>query len=292
VSPLRADRLALVWLLSIALEGCGSAGESERSASPSSEPPSHRIVTLSPPATDFALAIGAGHELVAIDAASARELSLRDIPIVDWASASSAEPDVVLAPAPLNLEDPIARALHAGGAKLSEYAPHNLEDAFALCRSIGAELVGAERAEQYLMSLGRPLALVGGSSFGFSRPRVLPIASLDPLALAGGHSFETDLIEIAGGASLTHGSSDLRVEIGFEELARYAADLVVVFTREALSEEAQRTARRSLRDDVPVEFFAVDTEHFWLREPERVAARLREGIEALSQPVEARARKP
>lgn len=247
-----------------------------------------RVVSLSPAASRFVLALGAGDRIVGVDANSARIPELSGRPVLDLTGADSLSPDLVLIPTEPDADDPAARELRARGVELVVFAPHDLEEAFALCRSAGAQLVGAANAARFAIDLGRPLALVGGSSSGRARPRVLAVVGFDPLELAGGHSFETDLIEIAGAQSLTHGGDESRLRVGFEALAAFAPDLILVVTRETLTQAQQRAARAALRDDVPVEFFPVDTEGFWLHEPVEVAQRLRALIEPLSRELELR----
>jgi len=198
---------------------CGPAADREP-RSPARELPlraeasgPRRIVALSPQASRWVVAIGAGRRLVGVDAASSRLPALAEIPAVQWEEAADLGPDLVLVPVPPPAGDPAAERLHAQGGRWIEFAPHSLEDVFDLTRRVGAEIVGAAEALRFETQVARPLALIGGSSFGRARPRVLAVTALDPLALAGGHSFETDLIEIAGGSSLTHGGSEPRLTV-------------------------------------------------------------------------------
>jgi ABC-type Fe3+-hydroxamate transport system substrate-binding protein len=148
-------------------------------------------------------------------------------------------------------------ALRAAGAELVEFAPHDLEDVFELCRRVGGQLVGTANALRFETELARPLAQIGGSSFGLARPRVIAVVGLDPLELAGGHSFETDLIEIAGGRSLTHGGDEPRLALRSEQLAEYAPDLIlVVVSPVELTPAEQRAAHDALPGDARVELEA------------------------------------
>lgn len=246
------------------------------------------MVALSPVASQFVLAIGAEHRLVGADAESVRSPELAGLPAVDLAGAVSLSPDLVLVSRVPDEADPAAMALRAAGAELVEFAPHDLEDVFELCRRVGGQLVGTANALRFETDLARPLAQIGGSSFGLARPRVLALVGLDPLELAGGHSFETDLIEIAGGRSLTHGGDEPRLALRSEQLAEYAPDLILVVSPIELTPAEQRAAHDVLPGDARVEFFPLDTEQFWLREPLEPAQRLRAVIEPLSRELEAR----
>jgi ABC-type hemin transport system substrate-binding protein len=262
-------------------------------AGPGSDSPmprrARRIVSLSPLASRFVVALGVGDRLVAVDSGSVGEPGVPDRPTTRLEQAGAFEADLVLVPA---LPDDRATLAHlqASGARVVEFAPHDLEDVFALCRGVGGPLVGGEAAGQLERRIARPLSLVAGESPSEGRPRVLGLVSIDPPEIAGGHSFETDLIEIAGGSSLTHGSEDLRRPIDPAELARLAPDLVVVMTSRPLGPAEEDRAFRLVGEVAPVEFFQFDRETFWLEEPARDAKRLRAAIVAFESTRAARER--
>jgi len=136
------------------------------------------------------------------------------------------------------------------------FEPHDLEDVFELCQTLGRRLVGLAAASRFEATLARPLAEIGGASFGRGRPRVVALVALDPPIFAGGHSFETDLIEIAGGRSVTHGGDTTRLDATPATLTRLAPELVVIITREPPAEAAIERVRAELALDVPVESLA------------------------------------
>jgi ABC-type hemin transport system substrate-binding protein len=252
-------------------------------AGPGSDSPmprrARRIVSLSPLASRFLVALGVGDRLVAVDPASIGQPGVPDRPTTRLDGVGAYAADLVLVPTLPDDAAALAR-LQASGARVVEFAPHDLEDVFALCRSVGGPLVGGEAAGQLERRIARPLSLVAGESPSEGRPRVLGLVSVDPPEIAGGHSFETDLIEIAGGSSLTHGSEDLRRPIAPGELARLAPDLVVVMTSRPLAPSDEDRAYRLVGAVAPVEFFQFDRETFWLEEPARDAKRLRTAIVA------------
>jgi len=257
-----------------------AAFEPDPAAGPASAPArdpaagTARIVSLSPVATRFLVELGVGALIVAVDADSRRLPGFERHPIAAPADADRFAPDYLLLP-----DRPDADALRAAagrsGAEVVEFAPHDLEDVAALCRRLGVPLVGEDDAMALERRITRPLALVAGQSPNAGRPRVLAIVNLDPLEIAGGHSFETDLIEIAGGDSLTHGSDDTRRRIEREDLARFAPDLVLVMTAAELGSADQDRAVLQLSDTAPVAFFPFAAAEFWLGEPARDAERLR-----------------
>lgn len=235
-----------------------------------------RIVSLSPLSTRFLVELGVGARIVAVDPASTALPGFEGLPITSLAEASRFDPDYVIAPAlPADAAALVARSgPDPGATRIVEFAPHDLEDVFALCRSLGGPLVGDEEALQLERRIARPLALVGGQSPPEGRPGVVAIVDSSPLVIAGGHSFETDLIEIAGGTSLTHGSDDVRRPIDREALARLDPDLILVMTTPEPEPARQERIALELGEHAPVVFFPFPTEGFWLDEPERIAARL------------------
>ncbi|MEZ4217461.1 MAG: hypothetical protein R3E88_13340 [Myxococcota bacterium] len=257
-----------------------------------------RVVSLAPVATRFVVALGAGRTLVGVDAASAELIELAELglapEIVDFAGAGRLAPDIVIVP---DLPEPGALAAPragpgdvaagaapepgAAGAAVVRFAPHDLEELYEASRTLGAWLVGDERALAFESGIGRPLGIVGGRSPDRDRLRVVGVVSLDPVVFAGGHSFETDLIEIAGGTSVTHGGEDVHVPATPAAWAALAPEVALVFTREPPGEAARARARAALPVDVRVEFFAFDRDAFWLDAPADDARRLQSLLGAL-----------
>ncbi|MEZ4282682.1 MAG: ABC transporter substrate-binding protein [Myxococcota bacterium] len=240
-------------------------------------PRAQRIVSLSPIASRFLLALGVGDRLVAVDRESLAAPGMPERPATTFDEALRFAPDLVVVPS-LPDDRRALEPLASAGARIVEFAPHDLEDVFALCRGLGGELVGGAAAAELERRIARPLALIAGQSPAEGRPRVLALVRVDPPEIAGGHSFETDLIEIAGGSSITHGSDDNRRPIDPAGLARLAPDLVFVMTAQPLGPADEDRALRLVGDLAPVIFFPFAPETFWLDEPARDAARLRESI--------------
>jgi ABC-type hemin transport system substrate-binding protein len=290
--PQRDSNGGIPWqiLLSLILAlqfACSADEKSAPSGSPPGMPPldsaEQRIVSLSPLATHFVTELGAGRLLVGVDAESSALPALADLPVVDLDSAHNLAPDIVLIPDLVAADDAAVRSLDLVGARLVEFAPHDFEDVFALCRGLGAHLVGVASATLFERRIARPLAIIGGISPPLGRVRVVAVVGLEPLELAGGHSFQTDLIEIAGGTSVTHGGEESRIAMTPERWNEFSPDLVLVSTSVELSLARREVARSLIPDRFRVEFFAFDPETFWLREPEREAERLRVLIASYSR---------
>lgn len=222
------------------------------------------------------VAIGAVDQLVGVgeDDASSSVRGLDGIPLVDWSSAHRLAPDLVLIAEPPPADDPVHIALQSAGTDVVIFAPHDLEDVFDLIRDVGGRLVGEVRARRFEREVARPVAAIAGSSFGLARPRVVAIVGFEPLELAGGHSFETDLIEIAGARSVTHGSEDSRRLVEDDSWAELRPDLILVVSKRALT-ETEQAALEALPVGIPTETFVFDRDLFWLDDAEGTARRLR-----------------
>jgi ABC-type Fe3+-hydroxamate transport system substrate-binding protein len=232
------------------------------------------------------LAVGAAAQIVAVDPESSRIPALRGLPVVDLAHASEVAPDVILWPGTPAGEEPLVAALRAAGREIVVYQPHSLDEAFELCRALGPRLVGTARARSFEISLSRQLAAIGGASFGRPRPRVAAVIAAEPLEFAGGHSYVTDLIEIAGGSSVTHGGEELRIPFGLEQLTAFAPDLLLIVSPDEMLEKERGAIQLTLPAGYRIEFFAFDEEKLWTHEALEAARRLRAVIEPLSGELE------
>ncbi|HEY8154224.1 MAG TPA: hypothetical protein VII72_08870 [Myxococcota bacterium] len=261
--------------------GLIACGSSERIAEAPQSVSPLRLVSLSRAASEFLLALGAGEGILAVDRGSSEIPALRGLPIVDLAGAGEFAPDVILVP-----EAQAGEALRSAGFEVIVYAPHDLEEALALCRDLGARLVGTPRARAFEVALSRELAGIGGSSFGRPRPRVAGLIGPAPLSFAGGHSFITDFIEIAGASSVTHGGEETQIPLEAGRLRAFAPDLLLVVSPGPISDGDRDAIQRSLPAAYRVEFFVFDAEHRWMHEAADAARRLRAVIEPLSEELE------
>ena len=237
------------------------------------------VVSLSPGATRFVEALGAGDRLIGVDPISSQALSGKPLPEVDLQGALQLGPDLILVDA---LPRPaVETQFSSGPAEYVEFAPHNLEELFALSRTLGRRLVGSARATRFELEIARPLALIGGTPFEGEKPRVAAVLGLAPTRLAGGHSFATDAIEIAGGTSVTHEANQNEdFEPSDEDWLRLAPNLILMLNAEAMPAHAKRDARSALPPDYPVLFFPFDSETFWSEEPAQTTTRLRSLLQA------------
>jgi ABC-type Fe3+-hydroxamate transport system substrate-binding protein len=243
-------------------------------AGPGGAEGARRVVSLSPVATQILLGIDHGERLVAVDAVSARLAGVRDYPVTERAKLGVHAPDLVLVSA---ADAPAARRA-APAAALIEVAPHDFDDGWALCLAIGAALDRAAEARRFVRETSRPLAVLGAEAFGKRRPRVAAVLALEPLEVAGGHSFATDLIELAGGESVGHGTEQPRLAWSAAELARAAPELIVVVTPKPASPVERALASQLAAPSRAVELLVLDAERDWLAGALPAARQLRAWI--------------
>ena len=219
-----------------------------------------RVVSLTPVGTSILLALGERDRLVAVDAASARLPGLAALPVADLATAASHAPAVLIVPA----ADAAAARAAVPAANVVDASPHDFDDAWSVLVFVGAVLGREADARRFVRERSRPLAELGAASFGKRRPRVAAVLALEPFAVAGGHSFATDLIELAGGESVTHGTEEPRLAWTPETLAAAQPELVVVVVPEEPSAADRARARRLLGAAAPVELLVFEGERDWL----------------------------
>ncbi len=271
-APLNPRTLAGRWAGTVAawavlLVGCGPAPEPTAKIVNSLNPPTSirmTVATLSPGATRFVLGLGGRNLLVGVDPESSELPGTENLPTLNLESARQLAPRLIIGP---KLPSGVAPSDSPTPSKVSEYveyAPHNLADVFELCRTLGRRLVGLVGATQFEREITRPLALMTPSSFRQDRPRIAAVTNWAPLELAGGHSFATDLIEIAGGNSVTHGGEEYRLVPDSETWQRLAPELVLVLSRAPLSAAQRENAHTTLPPEYPILFFSFDPDRLLL----------------------------
>jgi ABC-type Fe3+-hydroxamate transport system substrate-binding protein len=206
--------------------------------------------------------------------------------VAGLAQAVALDPDVVLVDALSGPDVGRAAALRARGVDVIELSIHDFDDVFTLCRRLGFWLGREDEVEQWLRRLSLSLGAVSVASRGQTRPRVAAVVGLEPLEIAGGHSFATDLIELAGAESVSHGSADARLRVTPAELAALDPALLVYLSRAPLA-PTQRAAVRSALPGLPAPVFLVfEPERVWLQDPAALARALRTHVAPLARPRE------
>jgi len=167
-----------------------------------------RIVSLAPSVTETLFALGLGPHVVGIttycdyppEAAQKERVGDTLRPSVERIVALRT--DLAIISTSSQLEDYV-RKLESAGVPVYISNPRNVEEVLASIERIG-DITGAQSAARDLVSnLRNRIDLVEKRVSTLGRPRVLLILGSQPLITAGGDSFINDLIERAGGESIS-----------------------------------------------------------------------------------------
>ncbi len=275
-----------------------------------------RIVSLLPSATEILFALGLGDQVcgVTFECDFPEEARLRavvsttalpsgltpaqidvevrarladgeDLYRLDEGALSALRPDLVVtqdlcAVCAVDVTEVEAALDHLGcAAEVLSLDPMTLEQVVSSIGAVG-RATGSEPAARHLVEgLRRRLDAVATAVTGESRPRVAVLEWTDP-PFSAGH-WVPDMVAAAGGRSVLGSSGVRAAEVGWDDVARAGADLIVVAPCGFHLEEARRLAGEVagsglLPLGVPV--WAVDADAAFVRPGPRVV----DGIEALA----------
>src|SRR5437660_1654263 len=175
--------------------------------------PPKRIISLVPSVTEILYALHAEHLLVGVTDFCDFPPEARRQPKVGGMVAPSLEaivalrPDLVIATNEGTREDTFTQ-LSRVGVPVYLVAAHHVADATSLIRRLG-ELTRREHAAGPLMAgLERRIEAVKKAVLPLGRPRVLYVLWPEPLIVPGREAIVTELIQLAGGRSLTAEDAD------------------------------------------------------------------------------------
>jgi iron complex transport system substrate-binding protein len=175
--------------------------------------PPQRIVSLVPSVTEILYALNAESMLVGVTDFCDFPPAARRRPKVGGMVAPSLEaivalrPDLVIATNEGTREDTFAQ-LSRVGVPVYLVAAHHVADATALVRRLGALTGRAGTAEPLVTRLEQRIEAVRRAVEPLARPRVLYVLWPEPLIVPGREAIVTELIQLAGGQSLTAGDAD------------------------------------------------------------------------------------
>jgi iron complex transport system substrate-binding protein len=174
----------------------------------------HRIICLLPSVVDDVFALGAGGDVVAVTdytkyPAEARGRQSVGQPLRPSLEAIvSLHPDLVLGGGDMNRTDTM-QDLEKLGIVVFMIAPHGFEDIYRSIASLGRALNRTEAATELIGKLREREMAVRRRVSGKPVVTLIMPVWCDPVVTIGKHAFITELIEIAGGHSVT---SDLPQE--------------------------------------------------------------------------------
>lgn len=195
--------------------------------------PPRRIVSLVPSVTEIVFSLGAAERLVGRTDFCDYPAAVKTKPSVGGMVNPSLEtlvalrPDLVVATDEGNREETVRQLQHLG---IPTYLVHanRVAETVDLIARVG-ELTGRQREVPRLTSeMLRRIEAVRRAVAPFPRPRVLYVLWPDPLIVPGRASMLTELIDVAGGASITASDGDAYPRFSLEAAVARAPEVIIL----------------------------------------------------------------
>jgi iron complex transport system substrate-binding protein len=189
----------------------------------------HRIICLLPSVVDDVFALGAGADVVAVTDFTKYPAEAKTRPSVGLPLTPSMEtiialhPDLVLGTGDLNTSDTI-KQLEVLGIAVFLVAPHGVEGIYHSIASLGHVLNRDESATNLIARLRGREAAVRRRVSGKPVVSILMPVWCDPIVTIGKHAFITELIEIAGGRSVTRDLPQEWPQVSLEAVLAWAPE--------------------------------------------------------------------
>jgi iron complex transport system substrate-binding protein len=194
----------------------------------------HRLVCLMPSVVDDVYALGAGADVIAVTDFVKYPKEARSKPSVGLLLSPSIEtifslhPDLVLGDGGMNGTATL-KQLEKLGIPVFMVNPHGVEGIYASIESLGLALNREQSARELVGSLRERVAAVRRQVSGKPVVSILMPLWYDPIVTIGKHAFITNLIEIAGGRSVTSDIGQEWPQVSLEAvLARAPEALLLV----------------------------------------------------------------
>ena len=249
------------------------------------EVPVENVLTLAPNLTELLFAIGRGEALVGASAADTYPPGLDSLPQfgtypLDAEAVVALQPDLVLATDQVNNPDD-ADALAEAGVPTYFFRFTSIEDVPRAARRLGELLDAEASADSAAAAFEARMARLTAQTSSLDRPRVLLLIGGETLFAFGDASYTQQLIEIAGGESVTAHFSGEAVTLS-EEFVLEAMPDVIVGAFGPDYEPAKLTALHPAWHPIP----AVREGHVYGIDPDlllRPGPRLADGAETLAR---------
>jgi iron complex transport system substrate-binding protein len=193
----------------------------------------HRVICLMPTVTDTVFALGAGDDVVAISdytkypAAALKKPSVGDLINPSIETILSLHPDLVIGTqpkGPMEVTDQLERA----GIPIFLVSPHGIAGIFQSIESVGMALNRTPQADALVQRLQQRVDAVKARTKNLPAPRVFMPIWYDPITTIGKNAFITEVIEAAGGRSVTDDLSTEWPQISMEVVLERAPDALLL----------------------------------------------------------------
>ncbi|HEX3570371.1 MAG TPA: cobalamin-binding protein [Acidobacteriaceae bacterium] len=193
----------------------------------------HRVICLMPTVTDTVFALGAGDDVVGISdytkypAAALTKPSVGDLIKPSIETILSLRPDLVIGTqpkGPMEVTDQLERA----GIPIFLVSPHGIAGIFHSVETIGMALNRTPQAEALIHNLQLRVDVVRTRTKNLPAPRVFMPIWYDPITTIGKNAFITEVIEAAGGRSVTDDLNTEWPQISMEVVLERAPDALLL----------------------------------------------------------------
>ena len=212
------------------------------------EVPDHprRVICLIPSVVDIVYSLGAGADVVAISdftkyPKEALQKPSIGLPLSPSVEAIVAEhPDLVLGSGDLNVLESAGSLQHLG-IPVFMVDPHGIDGIYASILSIGKALNRETAANTLVARLRTRVELVKARVAGKPRLRVLMAIWYDPVMTIGRKAFISEIIEAAGGRSVTDDIAQEWPEISLESIVSRQPDALLFIKGSKLTDLELKT---------------------------------------------------
>jgi iron complex transport system substrate-binding protein len=191
----------------------------------------HRVICLMPSVTDIVFALGAADDVVAISdytkypAAALKKPSVGDLIKPSIETILSLHPDLVIGfQGPMEVTDQLDRV----GIPIFLVDAHGIAGILHSVETIGDALNRTPQADALVHSLQQRVDAVRARTKGLPAPRVFMPIWYDPITTIGKNAFITEIIEAAGGRSVTDDLSADWPQISMEVVLERAPDALLL----------------------------------------------------------------
>jgi iron complex transport system substrate-binding protein len=203
----------------------------------------HRLICLAPSITDTVFALGNGSDIVGITdytkypPEATQKASVGGVINPSLEKLASLKPDLVLAIGDLNTFD-LVHSIEQLGFPVFVIHPHGIGGIYRSVESIGDAINQQQQAASLVARLRAREDAVRKRVAGKKVSSVFFLLWADPLITAGHDAFITELIEIAGGDSVTKNMSTEWPRLSLETLVSRQPDCVLLVKGSAITLEA------------------------------------------------------
>lgn len=193
----------------------------------------HRVICLMPSVTDTVFALGAGDDVVGISdytkypAAALTKPSVGDLIKPSIETILSLHPDLVIGyqpKGPLEVTDQLERV----GIPIFLVRPQGIAGIMHSVETIGQALNRTPQADALIHNLQQRIETVRARTKGLAAPNVFMPIWYDPITTIGKNAFITEVIEAAGGRSVTDDLSTEWPQVSMETVLERAPDALLL----------------------------------------------------------------